>query len=129
MYLLFYGKELGVEIRCLSSKMDSCVTNGIRAEENGRPRVIMLTESNYRVWSTVTELTLREKKLWGHVTRTAILPGPIRVMTAAVIAVPAAPGSDAIAGVPAITRAMVEHDIKVNEDYDASSARANSVIL
>ena len=77
----------------------------------------------------MTEQMLREKKLWGHITRTAIFPAPIRVMTAAVIAVPAAPGSDAVAGVPAITRAMVEHDIKVNEDYDASAARANTVIL
>ena len=110
-------------------EMDSSVTNGIRADEAGRPRIIILTESNYRVWSMMTKQMLREKKLWGHITRTAIFPAPIRVMTAAVIAVPAAPGSDAVAGVPAITQAMVEHDIKVNEDYDASAARANTVIL
>lgn len=88
----------------------------------------MLTESNYRVWSTVTEVALREKELWRHISRTTVFPAPIRVMSA-VIAVPATPNGDAIAGVPAITQAIVEHDIKVNEDYNASAAKANSVIL
>ena len=115
--------------RYAPSTMESTLANGIRADEAGRPRIIMLTESNYRVWSMVTEQNLRERKAWGHITRTALLPAPIRVMTAAVIAVPAAPGSDAVVGVPAVTRAMVEHDIKVHEDYDASAARANTVIL
>lgn len=112
-------------------EMDLSFTNGIRAtsDEIGRSRVILLTETNYRVWSMVTEQTLKEKKLWGHITRTTIPPPPVRVITAAVIAVPAAPGSDAVIGVPAITRAMVDHDVKVNEDYDASVARANTVLL
>ena len=89
----------------------------------------MLTKTNYRVWSTVTKLTRREKKLWGHITRTPIFPAPIRTETTVVIAVLATPDSDATAGVPAITRSIVEPDIKVNEDYDVSAARANFVLM
>ena len=46
------------------------VSIGIRAdgEDSGYTRSrIILKENNYRVWSTVVEQTLREKKLWLHV--------------------------------------------------------------
>ena len=109
--------------------MESYATNGIRAEEAGRPRTIMLTETNYRVWAAMTEKLLREKKLWGHVTRTANLPAPVRTVTPAVTGAPAAPGRDAVTGAPAITRIMVENDIKANEDFDAAAARASYVIM
>ena len=109
--------------------MESYSTNGIRAEEAGRPRTIMLTETNYRVWAAMTEKLLREKKLWGHVTRTANLPAPVRTVTPAVTGAPAAPGRDAVTGAPAITRIMVENDIKANEDFDAAAARASYVIM
>ena len=36
-------------MHCSFSDMDAAVTSGIRAEEAGRPRVIVLTEENYRV--------------------------------------------------------------------------------
>ena len=118
-----------LRIYCSLSDMDTGVTSGIRAEELGRPRVIVLTEENYRVWSNVTEQLLRQNRIWGHVTRTAIHPEPARSVTAAVIAVPAVPGSDAVAGVPAITRAMVDHDLKLIDDYEAAAAKANSILL
>ena len=77
--------------------MDNHVTSGITTEETGRSGIIKLTESSYRVSSTVTELAFREKKLWGHITRMVIFPAPIWVMFTGVIAVLAAPCSDAVA--------------------------------
>ena len=99
-----------MRLKCSLSDMDIGVTSGIRAEEAGRPRVIVLTEENHRVWLNVIEQLLRQNRIWGHVTRTAIHPEPAKSVTAAVIAVAAVPGSDAVAGVPAITRAMVDHE-------------------
>ena len=69
-------------------------TFGIRAE-NDLGRRIVLRENNYRVWSTVLEQTLCEKKLWGHVMGTAVPPPPARVIAPGVAAVAAngvAPG-------------------------------------
>ena len=105
--------------------MDPIASNGIRADEAGRGRVIMLTETNYRVWSTMTQQMLKEKKLWGHIIRTVLPPPPARVETAAVSGSPARAGSNAVATIPAITRAMVDHDVKAKEDFDAACARAN----
>ena len=34
-----------------------------------------------------------------------------------------------MAGVPAITRAMVDHDLKLIDDYEAAAARANSILF
>lgn len=77
---------------------------GIRADEFGyRSRVITLTDDNYRVWSTLIEQVLREKKLWSHVARATLPPPHVRVVTAAMITVAATPGSHAVAGVAAIT--------------------------
>lgn len=109
--------------------MESLLTNGIRADEAGRGRIIMLTETNYRVWSTMTEQMLKEKRLWDHITRTAIFPAPVRALRAVVIGAPAEPGSDEVIGIPAVTRAMVDLDTKMNEDYDAATARANYVVM
>ena len=64
--------------------MDSTVKGGIRAEEAGKPRVIVLTEENHRVWSNVIEQLIRKKRIRGHVTRTAIHPEPARSETAAI---------------------------------------------
>ena len=47
----------------------------------------------------------------------------------AIIVVVAVPGSDVVAGIGALTRAMVDHDIKQNEDFKAAAARTNSVLL
>ena len=126
-----YGRQIGGRKRngTLLSKMESHLTNGIRADEAGRGRIIMLTETNYRVWSTMTEQMLKEKKLWGHITRTARFPAPVRALRAAVIGVPAAAGSDEVIGIPAVTRAMVDLDIKTNEDFDAAAARANYSLM
>lgn len=110
--------------------METIVSNGIRAEsEAGRGRIIMLTETNYRVWASMTEQSLKEKKLWGHVIRTALSPAPARAVSAAVTGTPAAPGSDAVNAIPAITRAMVDHDLKLIEDFNAAAARASYTLM
>ena len=41
--------------------------------------IIILKENNYKVWFTVLEQNLREKKLWGHVMGTAVRFLPPRV--------------------------------------------------
>ena len=110
--------------------METMLSNGIRAEsEAGRGRIIMLTETNYKVWASMTEQSLKEKRLWGHVTRTALFPAPARVVTAAVIGSPAAAGSDAVIGISAITRAMVDHDVKLIDDFNAAAARASYTLM
>ena len=110
--------------------MDSSI--GIRAEgdDSGffRSRII-LKEGNYRVWSTVVEQNLREKKLFGHVMRTAVRPPLPRAMAPAVRAIAAAQGVLAVAGAAEVTQAIVDRETKLLEDFDASMARANSVIL
>ena len=45
-----------------------------------------------------------EKKLWSHVTRATLPPPRVHVVTTVVITVAATLGSDAVAGVAAITR-------------------------
>ena len=57
--------------------MDS-LSIGIRADDVGRSRII-LREGTYRVWSTVLEQTLREKKLWNHVMGMSVPPPTPRV--------------------------------------------------
>ena len=112
--------------------MDAYTSYGIRAtgDDSGykRPRII-LRESNYRVWATVVEQSLREKKLWGHILGTALRPPASRVVTPAVAARAAAPGVDAMAGAVEITQGMVDQETKRYEDFDAAIARANSVLL
>ena len=61
---------------------------GIRADDVGRSRII-LREGNYRVWSTVLEQTLREKKLWNHVMGTSVPPLAPRVRAPDIAAVAA----------------------------------------
>ena len=109
--------------------MDS--SSGIRAsgDDHGyRPRII-LKETNYRVWSTVIEQTLREKKLYKHVMGTAVRPRAPRILYRGRTVVPASPGVDAAAGAAAVTQDMVDLDVKNIEDFDAVVARANSVLL
>ena len=89
----------------------------------------MLTETNYRVRASMTEQSLKEKRLWGHVVRTAFLPPPARVVSAAVAGTPAIPGIDAVNAIPAITRAMVDHDVKLIEDFHAAAARASYTLM
>ena len=109
----------------------SNVTYGIRASgDSGFVKTrIILSEKNYRVWSTVVETDLREKKLWPHVIGTAVRPRAARAVAIAVAARAASPGMDAMAGIPEITQAMVDSDNKKIDDFDASVARANSVLL
>ena len=105
---------------------------GIRAEgeDSGFTRSrIILKESNYRVWSTVLEQNLREKKVWGHVMGTAVRPPLPRVLGPAVQAIAAAQGVLAVAGAAEVTQAIVDRETKISEDFDAAMARANSMIL
>ena len=108
------------------------LSNGIRAmgddSGHGRPRII-LKETNYRVWSTVMEQSLKERKLWGHIMGTAVRPPLPRVVSPAVAARAATPGVDAVAGATEVTQGMVDHDTKRFEDFDAAIARANSLLL
>ena len=89
----------------------------------------MLTETNYRVWASMTEQSLKEKRLWGHVTRTVLLPPPPHVGSIAVAGTPAVLGSDAVNEIPAITRAMVDQDVKAIEDFHAAAARASYMLM
>ena len=110
--------------------MDS--SNGIRAigDDSGFSRSrIVLKENNYRVWSTVVEQSLRDKKLWGHVMGTAVRPPPPRAMAPAVRTIAASQGVLAVAGAAEVTHAIAERETKLFEDFDASMARANSVLL
>ena len=109
----------------------SDVAYGIRASgDSGFVKTrIILSEKNYRVWSTVVETDLREKKLWPHVIGTAVRPRAARAVAIAVAARAASPGVDAMVGIPEITQAMVDSDNKKIDDFDASVARANSVLL
>ena len=109
----------------------SGVSIGIRATDDSgfvKTRII-LSEKNYRVWSTLVEQALREKKLWQHITGTAVRPPAARALTIAVAARAASPGVDAMAGISEITQVMVDYDNKKIDDFDASIARANSVLL
>ena len=109
--------------------MDS-LTIGMRADDVGRSRII-LREGNYRVWSTVLEQTLREKKLWNHVMGTSVPPLAPRTRAPGIAPVGADPilMIAAMAGVAEITQEQVDSDEKKLEDYESSIARANSVIL
>ena len=109
--------------------MDS-LSIGIKADDVGRGRII-LREGNYRVWSTVLEQTLTEKKLWHHVMGTSVpLPTPrVRALGIATVAADPILMIAAMAGVAKITQEQVDVDDKKLGDYAASIARANSVIL
>ena len=72
------------------------VSIGIRAdgEDSGYARSrIILKENNYRVWSTVVEQTLREKKLWIHVMGIAVVPPAPRAVSPAIHEIVAADGA------------------------------------
>ena len=126
-----YGhyKRFIFTVKVFSIAMDS-LSIGIRADDVGRSRII-LREGNYRVWSTVLEQTLREKKLWNHVMGTSVPPPAPRTRAPGIAAVAADPTLmiAAMAGVAEITQEQVDSDEKKLEDYEASIARANSVIL
>ena len=105
--------------------METISSIGIRADGAGRERVIMLTETNYRVWASLTEQSLKEKRLWGYVIHTILFLAPAHVKSAPVTGAPAVPGSDAINAIPAITRALVDHVVNLIEDFHAAAARAS----
>lgn len=125
--------------------MADTVTFGIRA--NGgegdfqNPRLV-LKDGNYRWWSTVLEQMLREKKAWGHVQGTVLVPGPILTLGAgatpaipAVPAVVAAIGVAAVPGVPAVaanasvTQAQVDASRVASEHFAVNEAKSNTMIL
>ena len=84
---------------------------GIRAigDNSGFSRSrIIFKENNYRVWSTVLEQNLREKKLWGHVMGTAVRPPPPRAMAPAVRAIAGGQGVLAMAGAAEVTQAIAD---------------------
>ena len=93
-----YGhySRLILRVRGYSIAMDS-LSIGIRADDVVRNRII-LREGNYRVWSTVLEQTLREKKLWNHVMGTSVPPPFPRVRAPGMAAVAA----DTILGIAKI---------------------------
>ena len=103
-------------------------TFGIKAK-NDLGRRIVLRENNYRVWSTVLEQSLREKKLWVHVMGTAVPPSPARVIAPGVAAVAANGVAPGVAAVAEVSREMVKADKKELEDFEAAIARANTAIL
>ena len=81
------------------------------------------------MWSTVVEQILREKKLWGHVMGTTIPPPSLRVVALVVSAFAATLGVNSVVGAPEITQEMVDQDQKTVEDFDATAAQANVVLL
>ena len=80
----------------------------------------MLTETNCGVWASMTVQSLKEKRLWGYVIRTILFLAPARVVHAVVIGAPVVRGSDAVNAIPPITRAMVDHVVKLIEDFHAA---------
>ena len=102
----------------------------MRVDDVGR-NCIILREGDYRVWSTVLEQSLREKKLWNHVMGTSVQPPTPRVRALGIGAVAANPilGVAAIVVVAEITQEQVDADDKKLEDYSALVARANAMIL
>ena len=97
-----WAKSSGVkEYSCEITLWKTELTYGIRAtgddSGNSRPRIIL--KSNYKVWATVMEQTLKRRKLWGHVMGTANVPPLPRTVIVAVAARVSAPGVDAMAGV------------------------------
>lgn len=110
--------------------MDSSYIIKATKDDSGydRPRII-LKKTNYRVWSIVVEVTLRENKLLQHVMGVAIRPLGPQVITPAVAAVAAAPKADVMAGAAEIIQEMVDQDVTKIEDFDAAIAHANSVML
>ena len=73
---------------------------------------------NYRVWSTLVEQALREKKSWQHISGTVVRPPAARVLAIAVAARASSPGVDAMAGISEITQVMVDSDNKKIDDFD-----------
>ena len=121
------------------------VTIGIRAssdfENFQKPRLI-LKAGNYRWWSTLLEPMLKEKKVWGHVLGTVVVPAAVLILgagatpaTAAVPAIVAAMGVAAVAGVPAVaanagvTQVQVDVSRVLFEQYSVNEAKANTMIL
>ena len=60
---------------------------------------------------------------------TAFRPPRPRAMAPAVRAIAAAQGVLAVAGAAEVTQATVDRETKLSKDFDASMARANSVLL
>ena len=121
--------RLFLRVKGYSIAMDS-LSIGIRADDVGRNRIILM-EGNYGVSSTVLEQTLREKKLWNHVMGTFVPPPVPRVRAPGIAVVAADPilGIATIVAVAKISREQVDADDKKVEDYAASIARANAMIL
>ena len=66
---------------------------------------------------------------WYHVMGTAVRPPPPRAMAPAVRTIAASQGVLAVAGAAEVTHAIVERETKLFEDFFASMARDNSVLL
>ena len=110
--------------------------------ENFQKQRLILKDGNYRWWSTLLEQMLREKKVWGHVQGTVVVPAAVLVLgagaTLAVAAVPAivaAMGVAAVAGVAAIaanagvTQVQVDVSRVLYDQYAVNEAKANTMIL
>ena len=89
--------------------MDSSFGIRVKGDDSGFSRSrITLKENNCRVWSTVLEQKLREKKLFGHVMRTAVRPPLPRAMAPAVRAIAASQGVLAVASAAEVAQAIAE---------------------
>ena len=100
-----------------------------RDETSYRKPRIMLKETNYKVWSTVVEQTLHEKKPWQLVVGTAFKPPAARVVMPFTAVVVAIPRVNDVVGVAEIIEEMVDQHVRKLEDFNAAIARANTVLL
>ena len=75
------------------------------------------------------EQALRERKLWGHITGTAVPPPLPRPVSMAIAAVAAAAGVDPVEAAPAVTPEMSNIEFRRCEDFAAAMVKANSVLL
>ena len=77
--------------------MDASIGIGATGDETGydRSRMIMQSETTYRVWSTVVEQAFGERKLWSHFMGTAVRPSPVLAISIVVQVVAQRPRCEA----------------------------------
>lgn len=109
--------------------MDAFTSIGIRATvEPGRFKLVVKT-GEYDYLSLVVISNSKMHKVWKHVEGSAVRPSPVRVLKALVRDVAATSGADAIEAVSAITQSIIDEDQKKIDEFDATEARAENIIL
>ena len=109
--------------------MADAITIGIRADDSGNRLRFVLKEGEYRAWAAILTSELKVLKVWKHIDGTAVRPPAPRQLFRGRSAIPASPGQDAREGSVAVTQEMVDGDTKRSEDFDASIAKADNVIM